>query len=110
MPKPDRSNYSHVIDLRGKQNTDNYLRAGWDDNDFSDAHTERRNQLGWFLLIKCYIAFSEPSGVAVFLSLPQSAKKSVLAKGPCSIPLNTDPAHGLLLLILENPPVFEYMS
>ena len=43
MPKPDRSNYRHVIDLRGKQNADNYLRAGWDDKDFSDAYTERRN-------------------------------------------------------------------
>jgi hypothetical protein len=45
MSKPERRNYSHVINLRGKQNADNYLRAGWDDKDFSDAHTERRNQL-----------------------------------------------------------------
>jgi hypothetical protein len=30
MPKIDRSTYSHVIDLRGKHNVDNYLRVGWE--------------------------------------------------------------------------------
>ena len=26
----DRSKYSNIIDLRGKHNLDNYLRAGWE--------------------------------------------------------------------------------
>ena len=30
MPKFDRCKYSKVIDLRGKHNADNYLRAGWE--------------------------------------------------------------------------------
>ena len=30
MLRADKSKYSHILDLRGKQNADNYLRAGWE--------------------------------------------------------------------------------